>query len=63
MIMLMSMVFGSIGVVAGLLVSFHYGTGGGATIAGFCVLEFFVVLVGRAIYEAVRRNRAIALPA
>ena len=37
-IMLTSMLLGAIAVVAGLLVSFHYGTAGGATIAGFSVL-------------------------
>ena len=47
-IMVVSMMLGWAAVVCGLLISFHYGTAGGATIAGLCVLEFFVVLVGRA---------------
>ena len=46
-IMLVSMGLGALAVVAGLLLSFHYGTAGGATIAGFCVLEFFLVLAAR----------------
>ena len=48
-IALIAIVLGSICVVAGLVVSFHYGTAGGATIAGFSVLQFFVVLAGHGI--------------
>lgn len=44
-IMLTSVALGAFAVVAGLVVSFHYGTAGGATIAGFSVLQFFIVLV------------------
>ncbi len=43
-IMVVSIFWGSFAVVAGLLISFHYGTAGGATIAGLSVLQFFVVL-------------------
>ncbi|MGF1599170.1 MAG: zinc ABC transporter permease AztB [Acidimicrobiales bacterium] len=43
-IMATSMALGAVAVVAGLLVSFHHGTAGGATIAGFSVMQFFVVL-------------------
>tara|TARA_B100000676_G_scaffold11544_1_gene10644 strand:+ start:753 stop:1610 length:858 start_codon:yes stop_codon:yes gene_type:complete len=46
-IMLLSMALGALAAIAGLLVSFHYGTAGGATIAGLCVSEFFLVLVAR----------------
>tara|TARA_B100001250_G_scaffold398269_2_gene406290 strand:+ start:575 stop:1420 length:846 start_codon:yes stop_codon:yes gene_type:complete len=46
MIMVVSMLLGSLAVFVGLLLSFHYGTAGGATISGLCVLEFFVVLAG-----------------
>ena len=53
-IMIVSMLLGAVAVVAGLLVSFHHGTAGGATIAGFSVLQFFVVLVGREIHAALR---------
>jgi ABC-type Mn2+/Zn2+ transport system permease subunit len=56
MIMATSMVLGALAVVAGLLVSFHHGTAGGATIAGFSVLEFFVVLAGREALDAARRS-------
>ena len=56
-IMVTAMAFGSLAVVAGLLVSFHHGTAGGATIAGFSVLQFFVVLTGREIYDVVARAR------
>ena len=53
-IMVTSIVLGSLSVVAGLLVSFHYGTAGGATIAGFSVLQFFIVLSFRETLAAVR---------
>ena len=46
-IMLVSMGLGALAVIVGLLLSFHYGTAGGATIAGLCVLEFFLVLAAR----------------
>jgi len=45
LIMATSIVLGSVAVVAGLVVSFHYGTAGGATIAGFSVAMFFIVLL------------------
>ncbi|WP_420638601.1 zinc ABC transporter permease AztB [Candidatus Poriferisocius sp.] len=56
-IMLVSMLLGAISVVGGLLVSFHYGTAGGATMAGFSVLQFFIVLACREAVAAVRRTR------
>ncbi len=56
-VMVTSMAFGAIAVIAGLLVSFHHGTAGGATIAGFSVLEFFVVLSCRETITAIRRTR------
>ncbi len=42
--MLVSTLFGAVAVVAGLTISFHYGTAGGATMAGLSVAQFFVVL-------------------
>jgi hypothetical protein len=42
-------------VVLGLLVSYHHGTAGGATISGVSVLGFFVALAGRHAVAAVRR--------
>lgn len=56
LIALISIVLGSICVFAGLVVSFHHGTAGGATIAGFSVLQFFAVLAGHEIL-GVRRVR------
>ena len=50
--MLLSMLFGSIAVVAGLVVSFHYSTAGGATMSLFSVVLFFVVLVVREVIAA-----------
>ncbi len=55
MIALVSILVGSASVFAGLVVSFHYGTAGGATIAGFSVLQFFVVLAGHEFVAAFRR--------
>ncbi len=62
-IMITSMLLGAVAVVAGLLVSFHHGTAGGATIAGFSVLEFFVVLAGREALAALREARRPAVAA
>ena len=60
LIMTVSMLFGSIAVVAGLVVSFHHGTAGSATIAGFSVLQFFIVLLGRQLLVVVRRSPSSA---
>ena len=57
MIMLVSMLLGAIAVFAGLLLSFHYGTAGGATIAGLSVLEFFLVLFGRSVTNFWKASR------
>lgn len=50
-IMLLSMLLGAVCVVLGLVVSFHLGTAGGATIAAFSVALFFVVFAGREVAE------------
>ncbi|MDP8961352.1 MAG: metal ABC transporter permease, partial [Actinomycetota bacterium] len=42
--MIVATVFGALAVVAGLLLSFHLGTAGSATMAGLAVVEFFVTL-------------------
>lgn len=55
-IMMTSMGLGAVAVVAGLVVSFHYGTAGGATIAGFSVLQFFIVLIAREVVVAFRHG-------
>lgn len=52
--MFVSMLFGAVAVVAGLTISFHYGTAGGATMAGLSVALFFVVLAGVEIARAIR---------
>ncbi|MDP6285132.1 MAG: iron chelate uptake ABC transporter family permease subunit, partial [Acidimicrobiales bacterium] len=56
-IMLVSILFGALSVFLGLLVSFHYGTAGGATMAGFSVLQFFIVLAGRSLFRRIRKTR------
>ena len=47
--------FGSLAVVLGLAISFHYDTAGGATMAGMSVLQFFVVLIVQEIRASTRR--------
>jgi len=54
-IMVASVLLGALAVAGGLLVSFHHGTAGGATIAGLSVAQFFVVLVARELVGAARR--------
>lgn len=46
-VMILSMLFGSLCVVLGLVLSFQHGTAGGATISGLSVALFFIVFVGR----------------
>ncbi len=53
-IMITSILLGAVSVVAGLLISFHYGTAGGATIAGLSVLQFFIVLSARELRQSAR---------
>ena len=45
LIMAVSVLLGSLSVVVGLVISFHHGTAGGATMAGISVLLFFTVLI------------------
>lgn len=61
-IMVVSILLGSVAVVSGLLISFHHGTAGGATIAGLSVAQFFVVLIVKELAVAVRRTEAGAAP-
>lgn len=56
-IMALGIAFGSISVVVGLLISYHHGTAGGATISGVAVGIFFVGLVLREAPGALRRIR------
>lgn len=53
-LMVVSMGIGAICVVVGLLMSYHWRTAGGATIAGLTVLAFFVVLTVRELVQRVR---------
>ena len=59
-IMVLAMAFGAAAVVVGLLLSFHHGTAGGATMAGLCVAQFFLVLAAREGTLAVRARRVVA---
>ena len=55
MMMLVSIVFGLLAVFFGLLISFHWGTAGGATMAGLSVGQFFIVLAVTRAARLVRR--------
>lgn len=55
--MLVAMLFGAVAVVAGLTISFHYGTAGGATMAGLSVAQFFVVLAIVEISRLIRERQ------
>lgn len=56
--MVLAVVIGALGVVIGLLVSYHAETAAAATVAGVTVLEFFLVLMGREVVDGVRAARA-----
>lgn len=58
LIMVVSMLVGFIAVISGLLISFHYGTAGGATMAGISVLEFFLVMIAQSTYRTFRKDTA-----
>jgi ABC-type Mn2+/Zn2+ transport system permease subunit len=61
--MVVSMLIGSVGVVLGLLISFHFATATAATIAGLTVAGFFLLLAIREVTDRigrVRRQRATA---
>jgi len=61
-----AMLIGFACVLIGLLISFHVGTAGGATIAGLTVLAFFLVLTvkeGIGAVRQIRDRRAEAEPA
>ena len=57
MMMIASVLFGACAVIAGLTISFHYGTAGGATMAGLSVAQFFVVLAAKEAIEWKNRGR------
>jgi len=59
-IMVTSMLLGAVAVVLGLLVSYHHGTAGGATIAGISVAQFFLLLAVREAAEALKRPVRLA---
>ncbi len=61
LMMLVSMLSGALAVVAGLTISFHAGTAGGATIAGLSVAQFFVVLAVVEVSRAVRARRLVRI--
>ena len=58
MIMIISIIIGFIAVITGLLISFHYGTAGGATMALVSVLEFFVVMIIQSGFRVFRKDES-----
>lgn len=60
--MVVSMLFGVVAVVAGLTISFHASTAGGATMAGMSVAQFFLVLVVTEVWRAAAGRRAKSEP-
>jgi ABC-type Mn2+/Zn2+ transport system permease subunit len=62
-IMGLSVLLGSVSVVVGLVVSFHHGTAGGATIAGTSVALFFAVLLTQELVGAWRRRTVVVASA
>jgi ABC-type Mn2+/Zn2+ transport system permease subunit len=58
-IMGLAVALGSFSVVVGLLVSYHHGTAGGATISGTSVALFFVGLAARELIEHGRRRSRV----
>ncbi len=62
-IMITSIALGAFAVASGLVISFHHGTAGGATMAGIAVAQFFVVLMGREAVTAARSRSTNAPPA
>jgi len=61
LVMLVAVAFGTVAVVAGLLVSYHAGTATSATIAGISVAGFFVVQAAQRLLRAVRPEVASAV--
>lgn len=59
-IMAVSVGFGSLAVVLGLLLSYHHDLAGGATMAGLCVAQFFVVLIVREVLAAITTEAGVA---
>lgn len=57
LIMATAVALAALAVVAGLAISFHHDTAGGATIAGLAVAEFFVVLAAQELSRALRAAR------
>lgn len=58
MMMVSAVAVGILSVVAGLLASYHFGTAGGASVAGVAVLVFFLVLGAQDVAARFRAERA-----
>jgi ABC-type Mn2+/Zn2+ transport system permease subunit len=58
MCMIVGVVVGWVAVALGLVLSYHYGTAAGATMAGVAVVQFFVVLIAQEVAQAAREHRS-----
>lgn len=58
LVMVTAMGIGAVCVVGGLVISFHHGTAGGATIAGLAVVVFFVVFAAQELGRFLRVRAA-----
>jgi ABC-type Mn2+/Zn2+ transport system permease subunit len=56
LVMITAVALGALAVVVGLMVSYHHGTAGGATIAGLAVGQFFIVLAAQEAGQALHRR-------
>lgn len=55
--MIVSILFGALAVAGGLVISFHAGTAGGATMAGLSLALFFMVLLITEVVRSLARRR------
>lgn len=61
MLVATSIMLGSISVVLGLAISFHYATAGGATIAFVNVVLFVIALIGRELQNLFNQRQSTAI--
>ena len=60
MVMVVSILLGSLATIVGILVSYHHDTAAGATMALCSVVIFFLVLAGSVAQRAVTQRRSLA---
>jgi ABC-type Mn2+/Zn2+ transport system permease subunit len=62
MCMIVGVVVGWVAVALGLVLSYHYGTAAGATMAGVAVVQFFVILIAQEVAQVARAHRSAPAP-